>query len=191
MIWPIVLPFTITFWILVVIVVLVTAFAPALKWRRGKTFGIIFLLCCLAFIPSCVGIMAVVDAQRFGVFQYESYADLKDFRVERYLPTQARKITLEKFAAGHRAKYSISKLELTEYLDDLWDRFGQHSAFSRDELDDGANISANSYERIFGDLGWPVFDALEFHSPVQGDGGGATYYFDPETDTEYHRAGYW
>jgi hypothetical protein len=135
--------------------------------------------------------MIAVDNHRFGVFEYDVYADVKDFRIERYLPTEARKITLDKFASGHRAKYSITKIELTEYLNGLWDRYGKRSAVSREAQGDGDNATADSYEHVFVDLGWPLFDAIEFHSPMQGDGGGATYYFDPATNTAYHRAGYW
>ena len=193
MLWPFVLPLKITFWLLAAVLVLATVFAPALNWKRVKTFWFMSLLCCLAFIPSCAGIMAVIDSQRFGVFRYDTYVygDVNDFRIERYLPTQAKDITLEKYAAGHRAKYSIAESELKAYLDGLWDRYGQYSAIPRDELDDGASVSVDAYDYVFADLGWPLFDGIEFHSPVQSDGGGATYYFDPATGTAYHRAGYW
>lgn len=46
--------------------------------------------------------------------------------------------------------------------------------------------------RAFADLKWPALkNPIEFHSPIENDGGGATYYFDATTDTAYHRAGYW
>jgi hypothetical protein len=34
-------------------------------------------------------------------------------------------------------------------------------------------------------------EAIRFYSPTEGDGGGATYFFDPASGTAYHRAGYW
>jgi hypothetical protein len=40
--------------------------------------------------------MAVTDEQRFGVFEYTSFDDVNDFRVERYLPTAATDITIDK-----------------------------------------------------------------------------------------------
>ena len=191
MFWPLVLPVQITFWLVTSIVLLATVFAPALKWKRAKTFGIASLIGCLAFVPSCAGIITILDSQRFGVFEYDAYSDVDDFRIERYLPTAAKNITLEKFASGHRARYSISQLELTDFLDDLWNDHGRFSAISRDELCDGESITADTFQHSFADLGWPPFNAIEYHSPVQGDGGGATYYFDPSTGTTYHRAGYW
>jgi hypothetical protein len=44
----------------------------------------------------------------------------------------------------------------------------------------------------FRGLEWPVLkNAICFGSPTEADGGGATYYFDPDSGTAYHRAGYW
>jgi hypothetical protein len=191
MFWPLVLPVQITFGLIIAFVLLATAFAPAMKWKRANTFGISSLIGCLAFIPSCACIITVIDAQRFGVFQFDAYSDVGDFRIERYLPTNAKNITLEKHASGHRAKYSISKSELADFLDGLWHDHGQFSAISRDDLHDGEFITPDAFDFMFADLGWPPFNGIEFHSPVQGDGGGATYYFDPATGTAYHRAGYW
>ena len=93
MLWPIVLPLKITFWILVAAVLTLTAAAPSLKWNRGKTFRIAMLLAFAGFVPSCVGIMSILDSHRFGTFEYASFSDVKDFRIERYLPTQAKDIT--------------------------------------------------------------------------------------------------
>ena len=136
--------------------------------------------------------MSILDSQRFGTFEYASFSDVKDFRIERYLPTQATDITLNKYASGHRAKYSISQTELTDYLDELWNQYGEYSAVPRNQLNDGAEVSADLYASTFDDLGWsPLGNAIQFHSPVQADGGGATYYFDSSAGTTYHRAGYW
>ncbi len=52
-------------------------------------------------IPSCVGIMAILDAQRFGTFQCNSGSEVNDFRVERYLPAKARNISLKKVSPSH------------------------------------------------------------------------------------------
>lgn len=192
MLWPLVLPFQITISLLMALVALLTALAPIVKWKRGKMFGISLAFGCLAFIPSCMGIMAIIDSQRFGTFQFNSASGVNDFRVARYLPAKARNISLKKFPAGHCAKYSISKADLLSYLDALWDRYGQHSAISRDQLHDGEPVSVDSIDHVFADLKWPALkNPIEFHSPIENDGGGATYYFDATTDTVYHRAGYW
>ncbi|MCA9135491.1 MAG: hypothetical protein KDB00_01995 [Planctomycetales bacterium] len=134
----------------------------------------------------------IIDAQRFGLFHYSSYEEVNDFRIGRYLPPTARQIELQKYASGHRAMYSISKQELTTYLDGLWKTHGDRSASSRDELDDGELVSIESYRYEFDGLGWQLPErAVKFYSPIQSDGGGADYYFDPEAEMTYHRAGYW
>lgn len=192
MLWPLVLPFQITIALLMAWVALWTALAPILKWKRGKLLGISLACGGLAFIPFCLGIMAILDAQRFGTFQYNSGSEVNDLRVERYLPAKARDISLKKVSNGHWAKYSISKADLLSYLDALWSRNGERSASSRDQLHDGEPVSVETIDHIFADLKWPALkNPREFHSPIENDGGGATYYYEATTDTVYQRAGYW
>ncbi|MEM1223475.1 MAG: hypothetical protein AAGH40_12025, partial [Verrucomicrobiota bacterium] len=74
----------------------------------------------LVFIPSCSGLMFLIDAYRFGYFQYESYTEVADDHVYLFLPPGSKKISIEKSAHGHRAKYIISESELRAFLDDLW-----------------------------------------------------------------------
>lgn len=192
MLWPIVLPFKIAFWSLVGLVLLVTAFSPALHWKRGVTLLASTILACLAFVPSCAGIMAILDTQRFGVFHHDAYDSVDDFRIERYLPTEARNITLDKFAMGHRAKYSISESDFLNYLDRFWSKYSEGSAISREELSIDTRMTEDEFIQNFGDLDWvPLQNAFEYHSPVQRDGGGATYFYDRDAEIAYHRAGYW
>jgi len=192
MLWPIVLPFKIAFWSLVGFVALATVVAPLFRWRVGKTLAISTLLAFIAFIPSCATIMTVLDARRFGVFHYDTYAEVNDFRIERYLPPAARDITLDKFAMGHRAKYTITETELRDYLEQLWLEAEGHSAITREELEDDEAATFDEFSYRFEGLNWtPLEKAFEFHSPVQSDGGGANYFFDPTSNTVYQHAGYW
>jgi hypothetical protein len=192
MLWPLVLPFQITILLLIAFVTVLTALAPIVKWKRGKMFETCLAIGCLAFIPSCMEFMAIIDAQRFGTFQYNSATDVNDFRVARYLSATARNISLKKFPSGQRAKYSISKANLLSYLDALWDEDGQHSTTSRDQLHDGEPVSFDSVDHLFADSKWPALaNPIEFHSPIARNGAGATYYFDATTDTVYQTAGYW
>ena len=192
MLWPLVLPLQITISLLMALVALLTALAPTVKWKRAKMFGVSLAFGCLALIPSCMGIMAIIDSQRFGTFQYNSASEVNDFRVARYLPAKARNLTLKKFAAGYLAKYSISKADLLSYLDAFWERDGQHSMIARDEFYNGQPAPADYIDHVFADLKWPALkNPTEFHSPMEDDGGGAVYYFDATTTTVYQRAGYW
>ena len=190
MIWPIILPCKITFWCLAALVAIATAAAPLLKWKRGKTFLATAIIACVAFIPSCVGIMAVVDTQRFGVFEYDAFGQVSDFRVERYLPPAARAITIDKRPQGYRARYRITGAELWAYLDDLWTRYGDRSVVKRGELSGNPSFNLESQKDRFGDLGWPpLADAIHDHSPIAENGAGFFVWYDAKAGIAYEYAG--
>ena len=192
MLWPIVLPFKITLGISATFIAVTILVSPSFKWRRGKAILISTLIAFLAFLPVCAGVGSIVDSRRFGIFQYETYAEVCDFRVERYLPPTARDITIEKYAMGHRAKYKTTLNELTAYLDALWAEANGRSALSRAELEYGKSTPRDHYDYSFDGLNWTMPEtAIHFHSPVQSDGGGADYYFDSEDETVLQHAGYW
>lgn len=192
MLWPLILPLQITCCILAAVIAAGTVVAPSMKRSRRKTLVVLTIVSCVLFIPSCAGVTAIVDAYRFGKFQYSSFGDLQDFRVERYIPKEARNITVNKYAMGHKAKYSISELELKSHLDQLWGAHGKYSAIPREKLNNGAVASADKLKAEFAGLNWPLLEnAVELHSPVEGDGGGATFYFNRESSVVYHRAEYW
>lgn len=195
MLWPLVLPFNIAFWSLTAIVVVATTIAPLLKWKRSNTFFFTTLLAMLALIPSCTGIMHFVDEVRFGDFEYATFDDVNDFRVERYLPNSASKIKMHKQANGngYRAQYAISAASFHAYLDKLWNTYGEDSAVERGELsDEGLPATKGELERVFSDLGWkPLGNAIKYYSPIEDDGGGATYYYDVSAGLAYQQTGYW
>ncbi len=192
MLWPLELPVKITFGILIAFVFLATVGSKRMKWEPRSTFAISLLIAFLGFIPSCIVVMKIVDARRFGVFEYDSFDEVQDFRVERFLPPAARKITLKKSFIGHHAKYLISESELKSYVDGLWDRYGKNSVVPRSKFKDGEPVKGEEIEMDFQGLNWPrMKEAIRFYSPTEDDGGGATYFFDPASGTAYHRAGYW
>ena len=192
MLWPVVLPFKITFWALTGFVITVALISPLLKWKRGKATLISMFIALLGFIPICAGVLSFLDSKRFGVFQYSTYSEVQDFRIERYLPPNARDITLDKFAMGHRAMYTITGDELIEFLDSLWAEADGRSAVSRLELENREPVPADHFDYSFDGLNWPIPEtALHLCSPMQSDGGGADYYFDTRTNVVLQRAGYW
>lgn len=192
MLWPIVLPFKITFWCIAALIALATIAAPRVKCKRLPTFLAATVLGVLAFVPSCTGVMHVIDARRFGVFDYETFDQVDDFRVERYLPPTARAITLDKQAGGFRARFHITEAELSSFLDELWENNGDRSVVKRGEMSSMAVVDLKSHEHDFGDLGWPHLEnATEYFSPTAGNGAGCSMWFSPSEGVAYQRAGYW
>ena len=192
MLWPIVLPFQITSCVLLTLIVIATLAAPLAKWKRLPTFFGVLLLSLVAFIPSCAGIMNIVDAKRFGVFNYRTFQEVNDFRVERYLPPAARDLTVDKYAQGFRARFTIKQSELDAYLDEVWSLHGDRSVVKRGEMSAMKLVDKESHELRFGDLGWAYLDdATEIYGPTAGNGAGFSVWYSPSQGIAYQRGGYW
>jgi len=192
MFWPIQLPFQITCCLFVALILAALCYARWSKRSAGKIIVLTFIVSMLAFIPSCIGVGVIVDQYRFGHFEHSTYAEVNDFRIERYLPTASRDINLFKHldGNGYRAKYMIDREDLISYIDENWEDWGEYSAISREDLA-RPNEEFSDGER-FEDLGWSIDGVVEiFHSPVESDGGGATYYHHAESGQTLQFAGYW
>ncbi len=173
-------------------VLLATLAAHLAKWRRLPTFFGTMVISLLAFVPSCTGIMNILDAKRFGVFNYQTFKEVDDFRVERYLPPAARDITIDKYAQGFRARFTISQSELDAYLDEVWSLYGNLSVVKRGEMSAMTLVDKQSHELYFGDLGWPhLDDATEVYGPTAGNGAGFSVWYSPSKRIAYQRGGYW
>ncbi|QDU45017.1 hypothetical protein Mal52_35050 [Symmachiella dynata] len=193
MLWPIILPIQITFGVLLVVVVVLTACASPKSWGRIKTCSWYSTFALLAFIPSCTGIMMVVDAVRFGDFRYASFDDIPDFRSQRYMPEAATDIQIRKHANGYLARYKISADDFAVYLDELWQEHGQHPPFEPSEFaKNGDPAYPEKFDLTFGELGWAFPEnATVYKSPREADGGGATYYVDITAGLVFQRTGFW
>jgi len=194
MFWPIVLPFQITIWLFLVILVAAVFYAICSKRTTWKVVCISFGLALVAFVPSCAGVGLVLDNFRFGYFQHAAFDDVNDFRIERYLPTESCDIELFKSfnGNGYVAKYEIAYGSLKGYVDGMWECWGQHSAVSHSEFQRSQATYSEMVLPEFSDLGWSLEgEVVIFHSPVEGDGGGSTYYHELETGVTLQRAWYW
>ncbi len=137
--------------------------------------------------------MIVADSIRFGHFHYASFDDIPDFRSRRYLPEAASNIEIHKHANGYRARYAISTSDFKTYLDGLWKQCGAHSAVERGGfMDEGQAVSLELFNHTFDGLNWTCpATAIVYYSPTEGDGGGATYYFDTDAGLMFQRTGFW
>ena len=86
MLWPLVLPFKLTAIALASMTLLATAIAAILRRRPARTFTLSTAISLAAFVPVCSLVSGLINKTRFGVFRYESFDQVNDFRVERYLP---------------------------------------------------------------------------------------------------------
>ena len=192
MLWPFILPIKITFSCIAGLIAFATIAAPLVKWKRLQVFLGATLLGVLAFVPSCTAIMNAIDGRRFGIFEYATFDDVDDFRVERYLPPTAQAITLDKYAGGFRARFKITEAELSSHLNELWENYGERSMVQRGDMSAMALVDPKSHKLYFGDLGWPHLEnATEYHSPTAGNGAGFSVWFSPSEGVVYQRAGYW
>ncbi|MGB7346114.1 MAG: hypothetical protein WBD20_17990 [Pirellulaceae bacterium] len=192
MLWPAVLPFQITVCVIAAIVCSVTIVAPMVRWKRLPTFFASLLLGALLFIPSCIGVMNVIDQRRFGVFQHANFPEVDDFRVERYLPPAATNITIDKQAQGFRAKFSLTRKQLDTFMKDVWDAHGDADVSPAEETAEPRTVDAGFQQMKYGDLGWPHLpDAIEFGGPYASNGAGFSIYYSPSQQVAYQHAGYW
>ncbi len=196
MLAPLVLPFQIT------VAVFVTFWCVgALTLRTPKRIALLSVASVLLFIPSCVGVTALVDSQRYGRFNYALASEIPD---DGYieLPAHAAEVTIYRNAAGHWARFTISTPSLRSWIDERRslrpDLNPQH-----DEDEWAANggdaqppdlLERNQqvFRSRFPDTGWTYGPSmLEMHVSRSDRGGGYTVWHVPTTGDTYLSAGYW
>lgn len=196
MLAPLVLPFQIT----------VTAFAVlwcvgALTLRKPRRIAWLSLAAVLLFIPSCAGVMAIVDLQRYGRFDYATASEIPD---DGYieLPATATDITLYRNGAGHWAKFAIDLPSLRSWI---YERRSLRPDLNRHHDDDEWLSKDSEHQRpdrlelnqqIFGDrfpeTGWTYDPSMLQVQVSRSDrGGGYTVWHVPSTGETYISAGYW
>jgi 4-amino-4-deoxy-L-arabinose transferase-like glycosyltransferase len=195
--WEYELPMEITLGLLAAFIVLATLLVPLLKWKwmgqwkRIWTFVFSVLLAIVIALPAFRGVLAIANSVRFGTFHYDKHADIRDPRVDWYVPAGATDIAFDKQVDEHHARFSISESELRAFLDGLWARYAQRKKMSSEELAEhrARRDSEDDSNNGFAKLGWTL---PEHPLVVAGPGGdGSRYYFDPATGTAYHYAWYY
>ena len=168
--------------------------------RKMKQSKAVVLAAPVLFIPSCVGVMMVVDQFRYGRSDYASVAEIPD---DGYieLPPQAVDIVLYRHGGGHYARFSISSDSLRSWVDqmrslradlnesgaDPWR--GPMADFASDE---SLDLSRSVFAQQFPDTGWSYDPRMIEATVTRSDrGGGYTIWHLPENELTYLRAGYW
>lgn len=193
MFWTYVLPFQITCVVLIISVLVLTAFASPKSWGRASAFCMYSAIAIAAFTPLCSVIKMTVDSVRFGDFSYASYEYIPDLRSRCHVPKKATDIKMRKHAGGNFSRYKLPADEFESHLDNLWRQHGEHSAFERGALsDEGKSVGLDYLNMTFGDLGWELpSDAIVHYSPHGGNGSGSKYYVDPDSEVVFQHTGFW
>ncbi len=196
MLAPLVLPFQIT----------VASFAVlwcvgALTLRTPKRIAWLSVAAVFLLIPSCVGVMAVVDLQRYGRFDYARASDIpNDGYIE--LPVNATDITLYRNGAGHWAKFTIDIASLRSWIDERRSLRPDLNRHHDDEnwltktTDPQRPVMHELNQQIFGDrfpeTGWTYDPSmLQLQVSRSDRGGGYTVWHVPSTGDTFISAGYW
>lgn len=193
---PLVLPFQITIAVLAVLWCI-----GALLLRNPKRIALLSLASMLLFIPSCVCVMAVVDSQRYGRFDYVAASEIPvDGYIE--LPEPATDITLYRNGAGHWAKFTIDTPSLKSWVDERRSlRPDLNSHHDDDEWSpkdtntvqpDMLGLNERVFDTRFPETGWAYNPAmLEMHVSRSDRGGGYTLWHVPSAGDTFISAGYW
>lgn len=144
-----------------------------------------------------------------GLHRFQNGSEISDPRIMRYLPAEATDIRLVSDRNGHMAHYRIPAEAFDKFLAEVWERYRKERAaqpkswlhYSEEDITKarkGAPVgryepSVRSSEIIFDkpNIWEPLENATRYEGPRKGSAAGATYYFDRETGTAFHDAGYW
>jgi hypothetical protein len=180
MLAPLVLPFQITCIIFAVLWV-----AGAILLRTPKRIAWLSLAAMLLFIPSCTGVMAVVDLQRYGRFDYSNASEIaNDGYIE--LPPIATNVTIYRNSARHWAKFTIDTQSLRSWIEER--RALQPSLNQNHDNDEWLPKDTETQRPEITVLSDEIF---RNRFPDTGRGGGYTVWHVASTGDTYLSAGYW
>lgn len=194
MLWPFVLPFQITIVLMIVLFIGVLWVGERRQWQPRNRITAAICVPPLLFIPSCAATSYVVDYFRFGMFHYENFDAIDDFRIERYMPPAAADITVFKHYSGngYRARFTITQQDFDAWHNDFWDRYGEYSNVDRPENDGKALSNPEDFQRWFGEFNWSLpDDSVQYQSPVAGNGAHYTIDYSPSQQIACLRSCYW
>lgn len=192
MIWSLILPFKITCVVLVVLVILANVVAPLLRWKRLPVLGLSLVAAAVAFLPSFLVIMGVVDLVRFGTFYHSTFDEVDDPLVELFLPPDATDITIYKNSVRFRARYTISQADLTKHVNSMWAKHRQQATNTSAEATLGTPSETTWSENARDPISSPpLTNPLVYEGPVAVSGAGFTIWYSVEDGVAYQEANYW
>ncbi len=139
-----------------------------------------------------MGIGLIVDAIRYGQFEYRTAAEIDDPYVE--IPHNSTEITLHKYASGHEVRFTSEQEDLVTWMHSVVNRrqqlanatpFEKYQALKGDDLQ-------RLWDHDFGRRHWPMpDDVVRYQGSRSARGSGFDVWYSPSSRTGYVRAGYW
>ena len=103
------------------------------------------------------------------------------------IPPAAIDITLQRDLLDHYATYTVSEKDLNSFLDERFSRDGE----TLNSFNTRSRIDPTDIGRAIGRLGWVATESTVMYSFSASNGGGHTYYHDPNTGSTYQDSAYW
>ncbi len=190
----VVLPFLITFGIAVFLVIVLPPLSK--KSKRHLSFCKLVLIVLVLFIPSCLGMMKIVDFFRYGTFTYTAPEEIGDRRIRQWMPPTATNIVVHRFSEGYFARFAIDKKALTEWLALICN---EHQACEKvNNFQDRTMSSSCSdqgpfyYPNKTNELGWKYPEDGECYSvTLSSNGAGVSLVYSEALGLAYLEGAYW
>lgn len=169
--------------------------------RREKTYLICLAVSFFLFVPSCTGVMLIVDQFRYGRFDYLTESEVpRDGYIE--LPPTATHIVLYRNRAGHCARFGSSTELLMSWVAEVRARHPSINMFADKQehlkrfpegwLKEIHKHESNVFAQRFPNTGWtydPEMIELRVNRSRHGDS--FTLWHLPSTGDTYLSAQYW
>ena len=184
-------PFLFTF--AIVFSLYVAGILYARKYRKAVTVAFDgAAVALLVFIPCCMGVKAIIDPFRFGIFEYPNYAAVTDYRVRTNLPDGATAITVDQRMQGLTAKFTIEQKPLDDWFDRQWKKDGGTSRTQRGPVETATESDLFHYNDELSELRWSIPpNAIVYRGPRQSNWRGFDVFWDATSKTAYEFMYYW
>ncbi len=190
MFWHYRLPAQITFYILLVAYV----FAVVIARKYGKVRVMAFGGCAgaiLIFIPSCMGVKAIVDPFRFGVFDYPNHAAIRQHPVKTNLPDAAKAIRVDQQWGLFCAKFTIEQESLDKWFEEQWKLHGATSRTPREAVATVTTSDSDFHNNLVAGKWSAPATAVIYKGPRQSNFRGFVVLYDAPNKTAYQFMFYW
>ena len=182
-----VLPFLITFGLAVVSFILMPLLGKKVFGLKKRiSFIRSALVVLVLFIPSCIGIMKIVDPFRYGTFTYSTPEEIYDRRIRRWMPPTATDVVVHRSDVGHLAQFTVDKNALMEWLPQICKEYAFCKEIIGPRMLDTTDLITVSNSRLYKDVVWKYpEDSGGYDAHLSGNGAGFTIWYSESLNVGY------